>query len=445
MTLEAEVQDVSRQTAAARASAIVHPASFYVGLHRPAEWFLATGAAVRPEVVAVDPAGKHRAGVAVRLDLVRRTWSNVLESTGESSGHWNARAIDAVVGGCDVTTATAAVRCALAPTQPGYYLVHARARDEKGRDAVASYDVYVLGDGGEAGWATTDSSEVSLVPDKKTYRVGDVARVLVKNPFREADALVTVERSGIYRQERVHLVGATPTVTVPISDDLRPNAFVSVHLVRGRTKAAPARGADVGAPAFRSGYANLVVDPESRRLKVAVSPVKKELRPGELVDADIAVTDAAGKPSPAELTLWAVDEGVLMLTGYTTPDPLPAFTGPRTLAVFGMESRADLARIFRASFGRLGVDKGDEGGGGGTAMRADFRATAWFQPAVVTGPDGRAHVRFKLPDNLTTFRLMAVAVAKDDRFGDGEAQVTTSRPLMLRPALPRISSGRATR
>ena len=103
-----------------------------------------------------------------------------------------------------------------------------------------------------------------------------------------------------------------------------------------------------------------------------------------------------------------------------------------------MESRADLARIFRASFGQLGVDKGDEGGGGGTAMRADFRATAWFQPAVKTGADGRAHVRFKLPDNLTTFRLMAVAVAKDDRFGDGETQVTTSRPLMLRPALPRF-------
>ena len=57
-----------------------------------------------------------------------------------------------------------------------------------------------------------------------------------------------------------------------------------------------------------------------------------------------------------------------------------------------MESRADLARIFRASFGQLGVDKGDEGGGGGTAMRADFRATAWFQPAREDGR-GRARAR----------------------------------------------------
>jgi hypothetical protein len=438
VTLEAEVQDVSRQTVAARASALVHPASFYAALRRPKEWFLAKGEPVKAEVAAIEPAGKHRPGAAVHVDLVRRTWSSVLESTGEWAGHWNSKAVDVTAASCDVVSTTDVAPCSLLPPQPGYYLVRARARDEKGREVASSYDVYVIGEGGgDAGWAASDSSEVQLVPDKKAYEVGDVARVLVKSPFREADALVTVERSGIYRQERVHLVGATPTLRVPITEDLRPNAFVSVHLVRGRTKAAPARGADVGAPAFKSGYASLNIDPESRRLKVTLTPAKKELRPGDTVEADVAVTDPAGKPAEGELTLWAVDEGVLLLTGYVTPDPVPRFTAPRSLAVFAMESRADLARIFRASFGQLGVDKGDEGGGGGT-MRADFRATAWFQPAVKTGPDGRAHVRFKLPDNLTTFRVMAVAVGRDDRFGDGETRVTTSRPLMLRPALPRF-------
>jgi hypothetical protein len=59
-----------------------------------------------------------------------------------------------------------------------------------------------------------------------------------------------------------------PTIEVPVTDDLRPNAFVSVLLVRGRSKPAPAsRGkgdADVGAPAFRLGYATIPVNPESR-------------------------------------------------------------------------------------------------------------------------------------------------------------------------------------
>jgi uncharacterized protein YfaS (alpha-2-macroglobulin family) len=438
VTLEAEVEDVSRQRVAARASGLVHPASFYVALRQPREWFLAKGVPVRAEVAAVEPGGKHRPGVAVHVDLVRRTWSNVLESTGESSGHWNARPIDARVASCDVVSTADAVLCALPAPSPGYYLVRAHARDAQAHDVVASYELYAIGEGGDAGWATSDASEVKLVPDKRAYQVGDVARVLVKSPYREADALVTVERSGITRQERVHLVGATPTLRVPITEDLRPNAFVSVHLVRGRSRAMPARGADVGAPAYKSGYASLNIDPESRRLTVELRPARKDLRPGDTVETDLAVTDPAGQPAQAELTLWAVDEGVLMLTGYATPDPLPTFTAPRSLAVFTLESRADLARTFRASFGQLGVDKGDEGGGGGAAMRADFRATAWFQPAVKTGADGRAHVHFTLPDNLTTFRVMAVAVGKDDRFGHGETQVTTSRPLMVRPALPRF-------
>jgi uncharacterized protein YfaS (alpha-2-macroglobulin family) len=438
VTLEAEVTDVTRQTSAARASAIVHPASFYVALKEPRDWFVGANDPVRAEVAALDPSGQRRAGVGVHVELVRRTWKSVVETGSDSRGHWESTPVNTTVAICDVTTTADPVPCALSTSQPGYYFVHASARDEKGRSVASSYDVYLLGDSGDASWRMGDSAELQLVPDKKSYVAGDVARVLVKSPFREAEALVTVERTGVYRQQRVHLAGPMPTVTVPVTEDMRPNVFVGVELVRGRTKAAPATGADVGAPAYKSGYARIIVDPESRRLKVALTTSKKELRPGETVDVDVVVTDRAGKPAPSELTLWAVDEGVLMLTGYKTPDPLPAFTGPRPLAVWGLESRADLARFFRPDVGQVGLDKGDPGGGGGEPMRADFRATAWFQPSVLTGVDGRAHTRFKLPDNLTTFRVMAVAVARDDRFGAADTQVTTSRPLMLRPALPRF-------
>jgi alpha-2-macroglobulin len=436
VTLEAEVQDVSRQTVAASAGALVHPASFYVALHAPADSLLPKGTPPVASVVALEPSGHRRAGVSVHVTLVRRTWTNVLES-GDDAGHWDSRAVDTKVGACDVTTTQSEASCSLAAPPPGYYLVRAEAKDERGRLTASSYALYVVGDGNAGGWRATDDSALELVADKKQYEVGDVARILVKSPVREADALFTVERAGIYRQERVHLVGAMPTLSVPITDDLRPNAYVSVHLVHGRTRAAPAHGADVGAPTFKVGHAQLLVDPESRRLRVALSPAKRDLHPGDNVDAEILVTDRQGKAARAELTLWAVDEGVLMLTAYRTPDPLPLFTAPRPLAVFGLESRADLAHAM-LSLSELGIDKGDDGGGGGSSMRADFRATAWFQPGVVTDDDGRARVHFKLPDNLTTLRLMAVAVAQDDRFGSGETQLVTSRPLMLRPALPRF-------
>jgi alpha-2-macroglobulin len=436
VTLEAEVQDVSRQTVAASGATLVHPASFYLALSPPAQYLLDKGKPAVASVAALEPSGKRRGGVAVHVALLRRTWVSALESSGENAGHWESHVVDAAVGACDLTTAAAPASCSVLPSAPGYYVVRAVANDERGRSAASSYSLYALGDGVGAGWRAGDDNTLELVPDKKQYEVGDVAKILVKNPVREADALFTVERAGVYTQEHVHLVGAMPTLSVPITDDLRPNAYVSVHMVTGRTKATPPRGPDVGRPSYKAGRAQLVIDPESRRLKVAITPAKKDLRPGDMVDADVAVTDRSGKPTRVELTLWAADEGVLMLTGYRTPDPLPVFTAPRSSAVFSLESRADLARA-SLHLAELGIDKGDDGGGGG-AMRADFRATAWFQGGVLTGDNGHARVRFKLPDNLTTLRLMAVAIAEDDRFGSGDTQLVTSRPLMLRPALPRF-------
>ncbi len=140
------------------------------------------------------------------------------------------------------------------------------------------------------------------------------------------------------------------------------------------------------------------------------------------------------------MTLYAVDEGVLSLIGYKTPDPIPVFGAPRSLKVSTLESRQALAAVINP-FSALGLDKGLEGGGGGsgsTTARHDFRASAYWGPALITDAAGHVHAGFKLPDSLTTYRIMAIATAVDDRFGYGESHVVTSRPLMARPAFPRF-------
>jgi uncharacterized protein YfaS (alpha-2-macroglobulin family) len=434
VSFEAEVTDVSRQTIAGRAGVLVHPAQIYLALAPPKDLFVDSGKPIHAGALAVTPSGERRAGVPLTLELIKRTWRSTWEASGETA-HASPSVVDENVASCTVTSAAEPAGCDLAPGGPGYFVLRVAGKDAKGNEAHASAAVYAMGDG-EVGWRFSDRPELELVPDKAMYEPGEVARILVKSPFPEADALVTVERAGIYRKERVHLTGSMPTLSVPITGDLRPNAFVSVHIVRGRTKEAPPRGADVGAPAYRAGSVSLTVNPESRRLKVEVKPAKKDLRPADDVDADVMVRDHAGKPVKGEVTFYAVDEGVLSLTAYRTPDPLPPFVAPRSDNMATLESRADLAHVFFHA-GNVGVDKGDEGGGGG-GVRADFRSTAYFEPALLTDEHGHVHVHFKLPDSLTTYRLMAVAVAEDDRFGSGQAGVTVSRPLMARPNLPRF-------
>jgi uncharacterized protein YfaS (alpha-2-macroglobulin family) len=459
VTFETEVEDLTHQTVAKRAAVRVHPAAFYLGVANPATRFVAVGASVPARVAAFDPAGARVPGAKAKVELVRRTWTGVVEDVAASSPRRRSRVVDDVVGGCELTTtaqAAAAASCSLTVREPGYYILRARSKDARGNDVGASTSFYAVDDRADApatavAWADPDARGLKLETDKKQYEAGDVARVLVRNPFKRADALVTVERAGVLWSRVVTLEGPMPVVEVPIGPQYFPNAFIAVHLVRGRVQPAPdaPAAADVGAPDFRVGVTPIEVNPETHRLRVKIATDRPEYRPGDEVDADVAVTDREGRGARAEVTFYAVDEGVLMLTGYATPDPLPPFTADQRLAVFSLESREALARILPMKNGEriqpLGYefaetsqdDKGGSGGGGGQDVRADFKTTAYFDAGRVTSNEGRAHYKFKLPDNLTTFRLMAV-VAAEDRFGAGDATITTNRRLMARPAMPRI-------
>ncbi len=434
VALSVEVVDVTRQASAAESSILVHPGSYYVALKAPEDYFFTAPKALRIDVLALSPKSERLAGKRVELELVRRRWTLSRQDLGKGETHAVSKVVDDVVSRCSLVTQIGAQSCELKAQDSGYYLVVARAKDEKKRGVEASLPLYGLG-AGSFSWGDNDRAQVELVANKKQYRVGDKAQILVKNPFKEAEALVTVERAGVYHAERIKLRGATPTITVPITPELSPNAFVSVHLIvpRGAGKE------NVSGPSFRYGYAELPIDPEARRLGVKVKPLQPNLLPGQEAEVELAVSDRNGKGTRAELAVYAVDEGVLMLTGYRTPDPVPVFGAARPLSVATLETRQGLAKIRLTAFDLLGQDKGAEGGGGGFGdARRDFRQVALFEPKLVTDEQGKAKVRFKLPETLTSYRVMAVAVAGDDRYGFGDARVTASKPLMVRPALPRF-------
>jgi uncharacterized protein YfaS (alpha-2-macroglobulin family) len=434
LRVDAEVTDVSRQAIATTASALVHPAEFYIGVAGPEEYFVSSPGEVTSKLIAVTPDGKRLAGKNIHVEVVQRRWTTAREKSKSGESSTVSRVVDRVTDVCDVTTAVTPVPCSFHLDQTGYFVIFARSKDAHGNKTEAAVSFYGTGSGAGAAFADNDQGLVDLVPNKKQYSVGDTAQVLVKSPFAEAEALVTVERAGVYRSQKVTLKGAASTVSVPITDDLRPNAFVSVHLLRS------AKTKGVGA-LYRMGYADLPIDAEARRLDVAVSPSKKDFHPGEEVTVDVAVRTAQKQPAPAELTVYAVDEGVLMLTGYRTPDPLPVFTAPRPLQVATIESRESMAKLGLDDFmvQAFGQSKGAEGGGGGEGdARQDFRTTAFFDPHVTTDATGHARVKFKLPDGLTTYRIMAVAVAETDRYGFGSSSIVASKKLMARPNLPRF-------
>ena len=435
ITAEAEVSDVSRQTVAGSTSAIVHPAEFYLGLKQPEDYFVNAPGKFTTSVLAFSPRGERLAGKAVKVELFSRRWTYARQTQAGSDSQMVSKVVDKLVGACNVSTTLTPVPCALDLAEAGYYVALATAKDGRGNASEAALSVYAIGEKGY-GFGDGDRQNVELKSNKTTYQIGDTARILIKSPFPEADALVTVERAGVYRSQRVHLKGPTPTIDVKIDEQLRPNAFVGVHLVRARDVKGKVA---LGAP-YRVGYAELRIDPEARRLAVSVHPDKTDFAPGGEINVDLEVKDRAGKPHATEVTVYAVDEGVLSLIGYKVPDPIPVFTAPRASHVATLEAREGLAKLgLEALDGVPGDEKGRDGGGGGVSpARRDFRQTAYFNPSVQTDAQGKARVHFKLPESLTTYRIMAVAVSDADHYGFGSSSVTTSKRLMARPALPRF-------
>ncbi|MET0283789.1 MAG: alpha-2-macroglobulin family protein [Polyangiales bacterium] len=401
----------------ARTQVDVLPASVVVGV-RPGSSVLEHDKPFEAELIALDPDGKPRAGVALEATFSRRSWSY---EQGQLTPH------DTRASSCKLKSADKPVRCALATKEPGLYVVRARGKDSAGRVSSAGEYVYVWGEG-PTSWGEQDERVITLHSDRPTYKLGETAKILVPSPFQRAEALVTVEREGVMSSERVQL-GSAGTIEIAIDQRFVPNAFVSVLLVR------PLGDEKDGLP-YRVGTLELSADVSDRKLKIDVQPDAVEKRPGEEVTVTLAVKDAAGKPVQSELTVFAVDEGVLTLTGYHTPDPFAAIYAPHGLSVWTSDARGSLQRLLSAADENKGGDEG--GGGGGEVMRSNFSAVAAYFPALETDAWGRAAVRFKLPDSTTKFRVMAVAASRDSKLGSGEASVRTKKPLMMRPLLPRV-------
>jgi uncharacterized protein YfaS (alpha-2-macroglobulin family) len=241
----------------------------------------------------------------------------------------------------------------------------------------------------------------------------------------------------LIEQRRLRLTSGTTTIKLPITELHAPNVFVGIVVARGRS-ARPGPLDDPGRPTIRVGYAELIVTPEVKRLTVAVEPRQAEYRPGDTARVQLTVKDRTGRGQRSEVTLWAVDEGVLSLTGYQTPDPLDLLYRPRGL---GLRLASNLTTVApQVPEGEKGGRSPGGGGGEGESdiLRSRFKSTAFFLGSVVTDSSGRALASARLPDNLTTFRVMAVAVTAADRFGKGQSPLLVTRPLIARPALPRF-------
>ncbi|MGI8469169.1 MAG: DUF6049 family protein, partial [Pyrinomonadaceae bacterium] len=495
VTASARVQDVNRQTFASSTNLLVHPSDLYIGTKTP-RTFVQKGEKITVESIVTDIEGK----IIPNRDA---TIKAVLKDYQFDKGEWKEVVIDeqtcnfkstnevskcefiAKAGG--VYTITARVLDDRERPNETEFTIWVPGGKTPPKRNVEQEQAQIIPDKKE--YAPNDVAEIlvqspfenaegvltlrreGLVKTERFTMKG--SSIVLKIPLEEKYL------PNIYAQ--VDLVGAAAR-----TDD------------KGEIDAKLAKR-----PAFASGQINLPISKATRELTVSAEPQDKTLAPASTTKINISVKDNRGEPvANSEVALVVVDESVLALSGYKIGNPLDTFYTMRGAGVTDYHSRRELVLAnpqdityrreqdlpVNGLFKRSGVGRGS-GNGSGMAtptvgmpepisvmreqdaprkiyknwvnkdddyivteeekgrqqvdekinLRTNFNALALFQPSVKTDSNGRATVDFKLPDNLTRYRIMAVSVDNSGKkFGEGESSITAKQPLMVRPSAPRF-------
>jgi alpha-2-macroglobulin len=482
-TVEAEVYDQNRQSVASRATILAHRAERCVGLTVD-KTVVKAGETIDVSAVVTRLDGSRFAEAAVEVQLMHSRWleEEVVDSSGEVDYTYTYS--EEAGPSCIVTAGQAPGHCVLTVLQPGAYVLRATAADLGNRPVRTALRVYAYGDQ-DANWSPDPDHRIDLVLDKKEYEPGDYASLLIQSPFPNAHGLLTVSREGFAAVIPLKLDSPTTVVEIPIEEHWLPAVTAHVVLVRGRIEKPGVTLDDRGRPAFANGEVSIPVSRAGRTITVAVEPAATAVKPGEELVVSIKTNGADGQPVASNVAVMVVDEAVLSLIAYATPNPLTAIyhalaagTGfsdlrplvlPRTKlkvefvpeeeeseGAFDMAQAEEksapgglgglsapkpaVARGMDFKKGKSSGDAGpdDDAGGPEFALREFFASTAYMNGEVRTGKDGTASLTIKMPDNLTQFRIMAIAANQGNLVGSSDAQVRTRRPLVIRPALPRF-------
>jgi len=442
VSFNADVTDINQQTISQSSSFLVHSSPYYLGMKLPNGW-LEVGDKINIEALPVTAQGDAMdANLNANLLVERKVWNTIkVEAADGEMRHRNEWSYEKIFDGPFAIESKEGnpAKKTIDFEQPGQYRFTLTTEND-GKVIKTVGNRYIYGDN-DYWWAQKDGDAIDLVTETKDYTVGDTARILVRSPIL-GTALITTERAGVYRTIQKQLTSKNEFIDIPISSQDAPNLFVSVLVIRGSADSTH-RFQDTD---YRIGYTELKVHRPSDHLEVDIEVAQEEILPQDEVEVTATITDYQGEPvRNAEVTLYAVDEGVLSLTNYQNPEPSNTFLAPYPLLVRTWHTLFDVLpeNPDERSYSNKGLLIG--GGAEGLAAlteraRKDFRATAYWNGSLMTDGHGRAKATFKAPDSLTEFRISAVALNRADQYGVGTNKMTVTKPIIIEPALPAFAN-----
>ena len=406
----------------------IDPYPAYVGIRKPPATWTALDKACSLSAVLVDPAGSPIPGRELEVKVFRneRYWWWEYRSFDDYRRRFKSDVSTRLEESFTVTSGTQPAAIEFTPHQRGQILVE--VVDPIGGHA-AAYFLWVSTWGQPRGPLEV-GSHLEMEVDRETYHPGDVARVTATTPG-EGIAFVSIEKGNRVLSHRwMQLSGTSTTIDVPVTSEMLPNAYVHMTTIQPHAQTTNDR------PIRLYGVVPLPVEEESTRLPLVVT-APSVLRPQQPFEVDVEVERGRN----ATVTVAVVDEGLLDLTSFETPDPWAFFFAKERLSVISYD-------VFGSVIGALwgNVDRRFEIGGdedsyrrkaSGPVKARRFPPVSLFATPVRTDREGHAKFTFTMPHYMGSVRIMAVATSGSS-FGNADLAVPVRDPLIVLPSLPRV-------
>lgn len=423
-TFYATVFDETGRPVSRSTSVDIFTQKTFFGVSDDGYWFYPLNQQVSFPLIALDRNEKVLNGATARVEVIKHEYRTVLTKSGNYFRYESQKEDKQIVSG-NVTVSGENTRYNFVPRSPGDYELRVSI---PGAGTYVSRSFYSYGawGGDNNSFEVNNEGHIDISLEKSSYYTGESVKALFKTPF-SGRMLVTMETDKVLSYQYVDVNDKrNASLTLPLTADDIPNVYITATLIK------PHELSDIPLTVAH-GFQSVKVEAKDRKIPVEITAAATAR---SHTHQKVTVKAVPG----SLVTLAAVDNGVLQVTDFETPDPYAHFYARRALEVNGYD-------LYPLLFPEVKVSLSSTGGDGDVDMKKRvnpmpakrIKILSYWSGTAQTDGSGEAQFEFEIPQFSGSVRLMAVAY-KNESFGSAASAITVADPIVLSSALPRFMS-----
>lgn len=385
-------------------------------------YYVATNTKLNFPLVAIDKNDKVLSNARALVKVIKYEYKTILNKDGDYYTY-NSQKVEKVVLNKEIIL-NGKQYISYNPVLSGEYEIRISTKESPNTYVSSYFYAYSWGSTSTNSFEVNNEGKIDMTFDKENYEVGEKAKVLFKTPF-DGRILVTVEKDDVLQHFYINTQNRAAEFSFLTTEAFLPNVYITATLFKAHKQ--------TDFPlTVAHGFASLDVKQSSRKLKVEIqAPANLRSRTKQTIKVKTKAN--------AKLTIAVVDEGILQVSRFKTPDPYEYFYQKRALLV-------DAYDIYPFLFKEIAADNAGAGDEGfdlskrvNPLQNKRVKLVSFWSGIVETNSSGEASFEVDIPQFSGSLRVMAV-VHQGNSFGSAEKSITVADPIVMSSSIPRFFS-----